>query len=348
MANPLSSRNFALGTRVAIRPLVQFKELRRILQHVVLAGLPAAGCATDVIDTGDCEDNIKRTIYIDTPADPPLQFRIDACQADVDACLELCSMTLQRVDVFASPTACAAEFESDKVAVKVEYTVWNGGLGCPVEGRRPAGLALPQGGAARTAAGAWLAEAAWLEAASIHAFLHLARELSAHGAPEWLVKCALGAARDEVRHTVMMTHLATRYGAVPAPAHVALPDARSLEALAIENAAEGCVRETWGAVLALWQSRTARDPQIRAAFALIARDEIRHAGLAWAVDAWARPQLDEAARARVDAARDAAARELLDGHALEANLALGLPHGTEARALLARTHDSLWNTGGRS
>ena len=328
---------------------VQFKELRRILQHVVLAGLPAAGCATDVVDAGDCEDHIRRTVYVDTPADPPMQFRIDACQADIDACLDLCKMTLTRLDVFAEPTACTAEFESEKVAVKVEYTLWQGGIGCPVEGRRPAGLALPAGGAARTVAGAWLAEAAWLEAASIHAFLHLARELTSHGAPGWLVKCALGAARDEVRHTAMMTRLATRYGAVPAAAQVSLPGPRSLEALAIENAAEGCVRETWGAVLALWQSRHARDPEVRAAFALIARDEIRHAGLAWEVDRWVRPQLDEAARARVDAARDAAARELVDGHALEANLALGLPHGPDARALLARTNDSLWNThlGGR-
>ncbi|MEJ7603660.1 MAG: hypothetical protein WKG01_37580, partial [Kofleriaceae bacterium] len=159
----------------------------------------------------------------------------------------------------------------------------------------------------------------------------------------------LGGARDEVRHTVMMTHLAKRYGAVPPPAEVALPEMRTLEALAIENAVEGCVRETWGAVLALWQSRTAADPQIRAAFALIARDEIRHAGLAWEVDRWIRPQLDEPARARVDTARDAAVRELFDGHALAANLALGLPHGAEARALLARTQDSLWNQqlGGR-
>ncbi|MEJ7602112.1 MAG: hypothetical protein WKG01_29720, partial [Kofleriaceae bacterium] len=171
---------------------MQFKELRRILQRVVLAGLPVAACGDSNPVDGDCEDHIRRTIYIDTPADPPLQFRIDACEADVDACIDLCSMTLQRLDVFEFPDECAAEFESDKVAVKVEYTVYTGGANCPVEGRRPAGLALPQRGAARSVAGAWLAEAAWLEAASIHAFLHLARELTAHGAPAWLVKCARG------------------------------------------------------------------------------------------------------------------------------------------------------------
>jgi hypothetical protein len=123
---------------------------------------------------------------------------------------------------------------------------------------------------------------------------------------------------------------------VPA-VEVTLPEQRSLEAIAIENAAEGCVRETWGAVIALWQTNTAADPEVRAVFAQIAKDEARHAALAWAVDEWVRPLLDDDARARVDAAREAAAQELFSNPG-EALAALGL---------LARARHSLW-TGGLS
>src|SRR5690606_33136020 len=107
--------------------------------------------------------------------------------------------------------------------------------------------------------------------------------------------------------------------------------------------------ETWGAVIAEWQARAARDPELRAAFAAIARDEARHAALAWAVDRWARERLDQAACARVDAAREAAARELCDGPELAALAggALGLPDGPQVRGLYARTLDSFWN-GGRT
>jgi hypothetical protein len=226
------------------------------------------------------------------------------------------------------------------------YEVYTDGEGCPVEGRRPAGLAELGPVSARTAAGAWLARAAWLEAASIHAFIRLARELEQHAAPPALVRWALLAAGEEVEHTRAMSRLAARYGGRAPIPEVAPPVARSLEALAIENAAEGCVRETWGAAIAEWQSRTARDPEVRAVFATIARDEARHAALAWAIDRWARTQLDEDACARVDAAQQAAARELASSADL-VSPALGLPDETEVRGLYARAVDSLWN-GGRT
>jgi hypothetical protein len=48
--------------------------------------------------------------------------------------------------------------------------------------------------------------------------------------------------------------LARRHGVAPLPIKVGAFPARSLEDLAVENATEGCVRETYGALLALWQS----------------------------------------------------------------------------------------------
>jgi hypothetical protein len=330
-------------------PAVRYRELRRILQRIVLAGLPVAGagCVDAVIDT-DCIDTVDRTFRFETPTeDQPLQFLIDKCRVDDDECGALCAEAMTRNNQgFTMPSSCDVSFSDASVAVNVTYEVYTDGAGCPVEGRRPSGLAELGPVAARTAAGAWLARAAWLEAASIHAFIRLARELEQHAAPPALVRWALLAAGEEVEHTRAMSRLAARYGARAPVPEVAPPVARSLEALAIENAAEGCVRETWGAAIAEWQSRTARDPEVRAVFATIARDEARHAALAWAIDRWARAQLDSEACARVDAAQQAAARELASAADL-ASPALGLPDETEVRGLYARAVDSLWN-GGRT
>jgi hypothetical protein len=326
---------------------MRFRQLRRILEKVVLAGLPVAMGAC-FVDEPDCYETVQRSLTAMIPADPQLQMRIDSCRVDVDACNALCTLALARAREPAPQSfRCDVEFLGDVVSMVVSYDVPTGDPSCPVEGRRPDGLAPLRGLRATSAAGAWLAPAAWLEAASVHAFVRLANELERHAAPRALIRGALAAVPDELRHTAMMTRLARRYGAVvPAPEVAAFVD-RPLEQLAIENAVEGCVRETWGAVLALWQSHTARDPEVRAALRMIADDEIRHAALAWAIDRWAVPLLDDGARARVASAREAAARELLDGGDAPSLPVLGLPAGAELQRLARRTQLSLWN-GGRS
>src|SRR5262249_59888077 len=117
-----------------------------------------------------------------------------------------------------------------------------GGANCPVEGRRVENLRDPARVFAKALAGAWLAQAAWLEAGSVHAFARLADELVAHGAPAALVRRAHAAAADEIRHAAIVGSLAAHYGGHPPPAALAQPVARSLEALASENAGGGLVR----------------------------------------------------------------------------------------------------------
>ena len=250
---------------------------------------------------------------------------------------------MEKAGLFASPIDCDVTFTASSAKVVVMYDEYNGGANCPVDGRRPPGLVTPRGLRATSPAAAWLAQAAWLEAASVHAFVHLANELTGHGAPPRLVRGALVAAADEVRHTTMMTRLAMRFGGYPPAPEVVLPTHRSLADLAVENAAEGCVRETWGAIIALWQARTAHDTVTRATFAAIARDEMRHAALAWAVYRLATPLLDDDARARVAHARAEAVRELANASDPVTIAALGLPNAAEVRGLLTRSAVSLWN-----
>jgi hypothetical protein len=219
-------------------------------------------------------------------------------------------------------------------------------------GRRPEGLP-PLARASRPARsrrallGHHFAEVAYLEAASVDAFRILRDELATHRAPPGLVRAAARAARDEIRHARATGALARRFGGSPIPApHTARRRGRSLEAIALENAVEGCVRETYGALVAGWQARTAGDPVIRAAMQRIARDEAEHAALSWRVARWAEPRLGRAARERVAAARRGAAQEI-KGEARTPPSPLlvratGLPRAEDAERLVTGLLRTVW------
>ena len=329
-----------------LAPPVQVKRLRSVLQQVVLASLPLAGCdTTGVGPIGDnCIEHLSRTLVSQDPSPhAPLQLKIESCRVDVDACIRLCDVLMSDAQIDGSMTGCAVTFQDNEVHAAVAYDVVTPGCGASV-GRRPDGLAPPRRMHNDSALGAWFANVAWLEASSIYAFLQLARELADHDAPGALVRLAQAAARDEVRHAQLMSRFAQRFGGAQPPVEVAPPRVRTLEALAIENAIEGCVRETWGAVVALWQAQRAPDAEMRAAFALIARDEVRHAALGWAIDRWAMGRLDDAAQVRVALAREAAVVSLA-AEPIDELPAVGLPSAADARRLHARTNSSLWNGG---
>ncbi|WP_434391418.1 ferritin-like domain-containing protein [Melittangium boletus] len=180
----------------------------------------------------------------------------------------------------------------------------------PQDGRRPEGLRDPEVLEADDVLGAFMAHGAWMEAASVPAFLRLAEELAAHGAPDTLVRAARRSAGDEVRHARVMGALAQRHGARIPEVEVTPFTPRSLEELLVENAIEGCVRETYSALSTGWRARHAGDVELRQALRSIARDEVRHAELAWAVDAWGGERLSSSARVQVRQSRRDTLREL--------------------------------------
>lgn len=213
-----------------------------------------------------------------------------------------------------------------------------------VVGRRPEGLAsTPRGD---ESLGAFFARMAHLEAAAVPAFERLVSELTAHGAPRALIAAAKRAARDEVRHARAVAKLARRFGGVVPPVVVEELPIRSLEEIARENATEGCVRETFGALVATYQARAARDEQIAKVMRGIARDETRHAQLSWDVAAWALSQLDGGARARIDVAvANAVAelrRDLITPACREAIELAGFPDRERALAMLDRLVPEVW------
>ena len=166
-------------------------------------------------------------------------------------------------------------------------------------------------------------------------------------APRSLVQRALSAARDEIRHARTMTALARQWGAEPQRARIDPPRPRSAVDVARENAIEGCVRETYGAALALWQSMHASDPQIAAAMTVIAEDEAEHAQLAWDTAAWLEARLSPAELEAVEGARTRAIQELAAGLSSPApwgDLG-GLPGAESSRRQLASVARELWQVG---
>lgn len=223
----------------------------------------------------------------------------------------------------------------DVVSSSLAWNVWQDQPEQHNCGRRPEGF-VPSRARATTREGACLAEMAELEAASIAAFGRLARELGAIGAPTALVGRARVARRDEIRHARVLRKLAAAYGAAPARLRARRVGVRPPLEVAIENATEGCVFETFGAAVASFQAARAADPSLRVAFAQIARDERAHASLAWAVDAFLATKLDEAGRAAVARARQGALAKLRASHCVadeRTRAALGLPGSAEHRSL---------------
>jgi hypothetical protein len=263
----------------------------------------------------------------------------DPCYILLSQCAVLCNQTesLQRVCAIDECLNVDASAIPNITPLTLECATGAGAC-APGAGRRPEGLREASTARLGSPVGVVLAETARLEAASVHAFRRLGVELSTLRAPRSLVRAAESSARDEVRHARVMSRLARRHGGIPARARVERPrHGRSLEAFAIENAVEGCVRESFGALVAARQAAHASDPELARAMRSIARDEARHAALAWAIARWARPQLSASARARARRATAGALAALrceVESTPHEVARALGLPAGREGAALV--------------
>jgi hypothetical protein len=194
----------------------------------------------------------------------------------------------------------------------------------------------------------YFAGMAELEAISVHAFRRLERELQLHDAPPRLRARCRTAARDEVRHARLMNRLAASRGATKQVVRMPCLASRSLADVALENAVEGCVHETWGALVGAWQAEHAQSQDVRTVMRTIARDELRHAELSWSIHSWAMNRLTETRRRGIQRAMRAAIDELR-GNVANVPDALvreaGLPAGDRAATLFAGLEKRVWGVG---
>lgn len=313
----------------------------------------AASTATASVSTGPFTGTCAPAKFDPDPPDPCGVFFAVACgvPADVQAraegcylaradCEDLCPGDGAFFNCHAYGATCVdgAIVPRADGAVEIECTTCNGGAG-----RRPAGLLSPRPSGPRerhgtSALARWFEDVAHLEDASVHAFARLEAELCEHGAPARLITSARRAQLDERRHARVTGALARALGGHPERARARRPRARSLEAMARENAVEGCVRETFGAAVVRFQAERAEDPTIRRALGRIADDEARHASLSWRVHVWLTSKLDPRARSRVAAAARRAARALANDRrepAIEIARRAGAPRSAARAAILA-------------
>lgn len=184
--------------------------------------------------------------------------------------------------------------------------------------------------------GAWLARAAYGEAASVHAFAQIEQELAAHGAPRTLRRAAQRARRDEARHARLATRLARRHHGSVVRVRARRVPVRDVLELALDNAREGCGRELLGACVAMVLAERASTAELRGFYSAIAGDEIRHAAFSLRLHSWLVSRLDSAGVARVESAR----REALESFgppSEELSATLGFP----SRVQLARMAELL-------
>jgi hypothetical protein len=258
----------------------------------------------------------------------------ESCDAECQA-LCLAAGTLGDSGPAPVPDICQLEVVGTSLVAECQYYT----TGC---GRPPRGFVARRAPASDSSA-ARLAEMAQLEAASVGAFRALRSDLARLGAPRRLLRAVRAATRDEVRHARVVGRAAERFGARVPATRMGPMASRSLLQLAIENAEEGCVRETFGAALAAVQAERAGDRRVRRMMRAVARDELGHAALSWRIAEWLDARLDAQGRARVNEARVAALAVLESELARDqpGDDALGLPDTRGARAVLAGLREAL-------
>lgn len=238
---------------------------------------------------------------------------------------------------------------STLVSCDVSYTAQHSPYTCPrpVVGRIPNGMhAAALQAAEPDSIGEYLADMAAMETAAVTAFAYLGRELEAYGAPIELIARAQAAVQEETRHAEMAGLLAAAHATAVPKVEVDGFTLRALYDIALENAVEGCVNETFAAACGLWQSEHARLDVFREVIAHISDEETGHAALSWDIHAWIMPQLTAAQQAEIAAAQVAAVDKLMRDFRQEGNpvlqRAFGLPTRAEAGRLFAQLQRSVW------
>ncbi len=348
-------------------------QLKNILRKAVIAALPitatVACMPAETIKTQESPPEpahpcgtplsskpINKTISVRSTIGFTKEQTITAEQ-----CLELCERTAK----FALPRYYQAktEFKNFKasqcnvtptpknhelVSCKVSYTELkypkSNKPGCfspaprPIPGRMPVGMKPITISSTHSLLGNYFANMAMMEKAAITAFQYLVRELEAYEAPQELIELARKAIAEEARHTKMASNLSKGYNTEIPEFIVNEFQLRSLFEIALENAVEGCVNESFAATCGLWQHAHAEHDVFREVIGHITEEEIGHGALSWSIHEWIMPQLTEAQQAHVLQAQAKAFDTLEENFKLEEHpevrIALGLPNQTEASALI--------------
>ena len=216
------------------------------------------------------------------------------CQTELDVYMDyLCSCDYQGVDADGNhPVTC-------------EYSV------CAVAGRVHGDIQKLDKSTGCTELGRHFARGYHAEASAVGAFLQLRKELQFHSAPQELVDRCFLAAKEEIVHAQMMAKLAELHQGELPTLDFGTFEPRTLLDLALDNAVEGCIFETFSALEALQQANNATDSVIGKTMKSIALDEMKHAELAWDIHKYLMTKLPKEEQTIVRKAQKEAVTQLL-------------------------------------
>ncbi len=257
------------------------------LRCIAAGALPSAGllrgCNLGNLAFAGCGPS---ELFCDRPLSDRVMGRLDASE-----CESICCRTPQWSY---NPYCTVSHVQGSSPR---QFTISCGG--CSVDGRRTDGIRVDHESALDIGCDVarYFATMAAGEAGSVRAFERLVTELLALGAPMSLVSQVQVAAADEQRHTQAAGEFARTFGAEPLGFSDSISSAtRSAFEIAVENAVVGCVEESFGALVATWQSTHATQFRGREFFSMIADDETRHAELAWQIAEFLESHLSEPER----------------------------------------------------
>ena len=351
-------------------------QLKHILRNAVLLALPATtqvGCVSEpvVIDPPKSTDPCREPA-VRSPGQATVEEKIYLSGSEklsAAECVKLCQQLVKKQYSYEWSTLvgmenfkasqCKTHFDSKTYDTTLQCTAsftevnsaYTGAPGCynpprPVVGRMPVGLQVhPQTVASEL--GSYFADMAAMETAAITAFRYLVRELTAYQAPATLIRLAQAAVEEETQHAQMAGLLSQACDTAVPVVEVADFQLRSLFEIALENAIEGCVNETFAAACGLWQEQQAESEVFRQVIGHIAEEEVGHAALSWSIHEWAMPQLTLAQQTHIRQAQAQAVATLAQKFLREetplVRHAVGLPQQADAAQLFQQLRTQLWD-----
>jgi len=327
---------------------------RKILQGAMISSIPAMMAITttakqakvpELVLNGCCagfKSTYRGSVNLELPENLTKPIPYNECIAMCRATLGLPKVPAPNENSRFKIDKCVEHKANKRTVMRCDYVE---SVGC-VAGRLPAGLQAHEVVEYQDDLGRYFSEVAFLEEAAVQAFEWLAMELESLKAPDEFVQRARQAADEEREHTQMTRLLAKMYNA-PVPTVEVMPfTMRSLSEIAIENAVEGCVRETYASLMAQWQSLRASSPEVRAVMSRIADEETGHAALSWAIDEWITPKLGPEEREQKDKAQRDMVDTLFAHHQKDPSLAMmevaGFPSAAQSQVLLQNLKAQVW------
>ncbi len=362
-------------------------QVKHILRNAVIATLPIVsqvGCMTNTpqnppksVTSDPCRGPVER-LPNRRDGQHTETLSSESAPLSKEACANLCRSLIEKkyasdryrawqgfvgMEDFSTNYCRTKANPNNKIFINCEATFtmltskYTGAPGCPtpparppVAGRIPVGahIQAQTPNEIPSVLGAYFSNMAAMETAAITAFRYLVRELEAYQAPDELVQMARLAVDEEIDHAEMAGLLSEAYR-TPVP-EVKVDDfqLRSLFKIALENAVEGCVNETFAAACGIWQHEHAEHEVFRAVMGRVAEEESGHADLSWKIHRWVMPQLSEAERQHIYQAQQEAVADLENSFKVENDealrLAVGLPDVADAARLIRELRIQLWNT----